>query len=357
MGYWVDTSRPLPHHGPRLRRVGLVGPQADPRPGPAGRGLPGRAVLPAVTGRACPTTRSPRATRPSPTRGLRPVPADLRPARGHCDRRGRPAGVDHHALDAGVQHRRRGPPGRHLRGGHRRRPRRWSSPSRCSTAGARRGLDGRADRSPAPTWSAGPTSGRSSWWSSRPRGRRHRTALRGARRLRHHRGRHRSGAPVPRLRRGRHGGLPAPTGCRSSYPVRPDGHFGADVPLVGGQFFKHADADLVKDLETARAAVPARAPTSTATRTAGAATPPLMYYAQPSWYVRTTAGQGRPAAREREDQLVPRDDQVGPVRRLAEQQHRLGALAQPLLGHAAADLALRRGPPDLRRLAGRARPS
>ena len=36
------------------------------------------------------------------------------------------------------------------------------------------------------------------------------------------------------------------------------------------------------------------------------------------------------------------------------QQHRLGAVAQPLLGHAAADLALRRGPPDLRRLAGRA---
>ena len=41
-------------------------------------------------------------------------------------------------------------------------------------------------------------------------------------------------------------------------------------------------------------------------------------------------------------QLVPRDHQVGPLRRLAAQQHRLGAVPEPLLGHAAADLALRR---------------
>ena len=131
-------------------------------------------------------------------------------------------------------------------------------------------------------------------------------------------------------------------------PVRPDGHFGDDVPLVGGQFFKHADADLVEDLETRgllfrHVAYEHSYPHCWRCHTA------LMYYAQPSWYVRTTAGQGRPAAREREDRVVPRHDQVGPLRRLAAQQHRLGALAQPLLGHAPADLALRRGPPDLRR--------
>ena len=50
-------------------------------------------------------------------------------------------------------------------------------------------------------------------------------------------------------------------------------------------------------------------------------------------------GQGRAAGRERAHQLVPRDHQVGPLRRLAEQQHRLGAVALPLLGHSAADLA------------------
>ena len=50
-------------------------------------------------------------------------------------------------------------------------------------------------------------------------------------------------------------------------------------------------------------------------------------------------------AREREDQLVPGDDQARPLRRLAEQQRRLGAVPRPLLGHAAADLALRRDEP------------
>ena len=81
----------------------------------------------------------------------------------------------------------------------------------------------------------------------------------------------------------------------------------------------------------------------------------LLYYAQPSWYVRTTADQGRRCSRENEEtNWYPVDDQARPLRRLAGEQHRLGALAQPLLGHAAADLALRRGPPDLRRLAGRA---
>ncbi|QWZ10328.1 isoleucine--tRNA ligase [Nocardioides panacis] len=70
-------------------------------------------------------------------------------------------------------------------------------------------------------------------------------------------------------------------------PVQPDGHFGADVPLVGGQFFKHADADLVKDLETRgllfrHVAYEHSYPHCWRCHT------PLMYYAQPSWYVRTT---------------------------------------------------------------------
>jgi isoleucyl-tRNA synthetase len=71
-------------------------------------------------------------------------------------------------------------------------------------------------------------------------------------------------------------------------PVKPDGHFGDDVPLVGGQFFKHADADLVKDLETRgllfrHLAYEHSYPHCWRCHT------PLMYYAQPSWYIRTTA--------------------------------------------------------------------
>jgi isoleucyl-tRNA synthetase len=71
-------------------------------------------------------------------------------------------------------------------------------------------------------------------------------------------------------------------------PVRPDGHFDDDLPLVGGQFFKHADADLVADLESRgllfrHVAYEHSYPHCWRCHT------PLMYYAQPSWYVRTTA--------------------------------------------------------------------
>jgi isoleucyl-tRNA synthetase len=70
-------------------------------------------------------------------------------------------------------------------------------------------------------------------------------------------------------------------------PVRPDGHFADDVPLVGGQFFKHADADLVRDLEQRglmfrHLAYEHSYPHCWRCHTA------LLYYAQPSWYVRTT---------------------------------------------------------------------
>ena len=70
-------------------------------------------------------------------------------------------------------------------------------------------------------------------------------------------------------------------------PVRPDGHFEDDLALVGGQFFKHADADLVTDLESRgllfrHVAYEHSYPHCWRCHT------PLMYYAQPSWYVRTT---------------------------------------------------------------------
>ncbi len=71
-------------------------------------------------------------------------------------------------------------------------------------------------------------------------------------------------------------------------PVRSDGHFEESVPLVGGQFFKHADTALVEDL--ARHGVLFRHvayehsyPHCWRCHTA------LLYYAQPSWYIRTTA--------------------------------------------------------------------
>ncbi|HEX6878679.1 MAG TPA: isoleucine--tRNA ligase, partial [Nocardioidaceae bacterium] len=71
-------------------------------------------------------------------------------------------------------------------------------------------------------------------------------------------------------------------------PVRADGRFEDSVALVGGQFFKHADADLVKDLDERglmfrHLAYEHTYPHCWRCHTA------LLYYAQPSWYVRTTA--------------------------------------------------------------------
>ena len=70
-------------------------------------------------------------------------------------------------------------------------------------------------------------------------------------------------------------------------PVRPDGTFEADLPLVGGQFFKHADTALVRDLQERgllfrHVAYEHSYPHCWRCHTA------LLYYAQPSWYVRTT---------------------------------------------------------------------
>ena len=48
------------------------------------------------------------------------------------------------------------------------------------------------------------------------------------------------------------------------------------------------------------------------------------------------------AGRERGDRLAPRAHQARALRQVARGQRRLGALARPLLGHAAADLGVRR---------------
>ena len=83
-------------------------------------------------------------------------------------------------------------------------------------------------------------------------------------------------------------------------PIRPDGHFADDVPLVGGQFFKHADTDLVRDLEARglmfrHVAYEHSYPHCWRCHTA------LLYYAQPSWYVRTT---------QRKEQLLQENERT-----------------------------------------------
>ncbi len=71
-------------------------------------------------------------------------------------------------------------------------------------------------------------------------------------------------------------------------PIRPDGTFEADIPLVGGQFFKTADATLVADLEQ-RGLMFRVADYSHSYPHCWRCHTALLYYAQPSWYIRTTA--------------------------------------------------------------------
>ena len=75
-------------------------------------------------------------------------------------------------------------------------------------------------------------------------------------------------------------------------PVGPDGRFFDDVPLVGGEFFKKADAVLVEDLGR-RGLLFRHLPYEHSYPHCWRCHTPLMYYAQPSWYIRTTAIKDR----------------------------------------------------------------
>ncbi len=71
-------------------------------------------------------------------------------------------------------------------------------------------------------------------------------------------------------------------------PIAPDGHFLADVPVVGGVFFKEADKPLVKELKASGALYKHQQYEHTYPHCWRCHTA-LMYYAQPSWYIRTTS--------------------------------------------------------------------
>ncbi|MFZ1410058.1 MAG: isoleucine--tRNA ligase, partial [Micropruina sp.] len=70
-------------------------------------------------------------------------------------------------------------------------------------------------------------------------------------------------------------------------PIRPDGTFEADVPLVGGMFFKTADKLLVKDL-VERGLMFRVLEYEHSYPHCWRCHTTLLYYAQPSWYIRTT---------------------------------------------------------------------
>ncbi|WP_096305241.1 isoleucine--tRNA ligase [Jatrophihabitans sp. GAS493] len=71
-------------------------------------------------------------------------------------------------------------------------------------------------------------------------------------------------------------------------PIGPDGHFLADTGLVSGLFFKDADEPLVAELRS-RGLLFKHVPYEHAYPHCWRCHTPLMYFALPSWYIRTTA--------------------------------------------------------------------
>ena len=165
-----------------------------------------------------------------------------------------------------------------------------------------------------------------------------------ARRLRHRRGRHRHRPHRGRVRRGR---LPA---RRRAGPER-------HQPRPARRHLRRADRPLRRPLgqggrprpdrgpalaraAAARGVLPARLPALLALRHAAA----LLRQAV---LVHPHLAAARPpAGRQRHRRLAPGAHQDRPLRQVAGEQRRLGALARALLGHAAADLALRERPRD-----------
>jgi isoleucyl-tRNA synthetase len=81
---------------------------------------------------------------------------------------------------------------------------------------------------------------------------------------------------------GRANGLPVVN------PIDPSGHFLPEVRLVGGHFFKAADPTLVEDLQKRGILFREQRYVHSYPHCWRCHTP-LMYYAQPSWYIRTSA--------------------------------------------------------------------
>ena len=137
------------------------------------------------------------------------------------------------------------------------------------------------------------------------------------------------------LKLGQRHGLPV------LHAVGEDGYFLRGRTPVAGKFFKDADPTIIEILR--ERGLLFRAQKYLHNYPFGWRTgDPLIYYAKNAWYIRTTeypAAHGRAQSRH---QMGARAHSRGPLRQLAREQHRLGAVARAFLGHAVAGLDGRR---------------
>jgi isoleucyl-tRNA synthetase len=93
-------------------------------------------------------------------------------------------------------------------------------------------------------------------------------------------------------------------------PIDATGHFTADVPLVGGHFFKAADPTLVQDLQD-RGVLYREMRYEHSYPHCWRCHTPLMYYAQPSWYIRTSQVKDQLLAQNERTNWHPENIQWG----------------------------------------------
>ena len=134
--------------------------------------------------------------------------------------------------------------------------------------------------------------------------------------------------------------------------VDTEGKFIAEVTPWAGVFVKDADPAITADLKD-RGLLLGVEPYEHSYPFCWRCDTALLYYAKATWYVRTTAIKDQLIAANDDVDLAPGAHQDRALRRVAGRQRRLGAQPRPLLGHAAAHLALRGGPHALRRLRSR----
>ena len=148
--------------------------------------------------------------------------------------------------------------------------------------------------------------------------------------------------PPPSARTTRRRATP-PASTRSC-PSTSQGRFTSEVPPYAGLQVFEANKPIVPICRAARArraAAPGDA-TTTRTRTAGAATTPLIYKAVSSWFVKVTDVKDRMVELNQADPLGARPHQGRLVRQVAGERPRLVDQPQPLLGQPDPGVGLRR---------------
>ena len=147
-------------------------------------------------------------------------------------------------------------------------------------------------------------------------------------------------------------------GCPIVNPVNDAARFDAVVgEQYAGRFVKDADPDLIDDL-TARGKLVAVVDYTHSYPHCWRCDTPLIYWAKPEWFARTSAYKAELLAENETINWYPGPHQARALRRLAREQRRLGALPRPLLGHADPRVALPRlRPRHLHRFGRRARAS